>query len=189
MAKEKTLADFGGDQVAFAKYQQELEGSNSPKTSTLEHIVPEVKKITGILSVVSEAPINFKSGSSGRFLVIDENQVLISEALYLTNKNYLVRGTSVTIECEQRIAEKTEYLDTNPASKTLGQWLKHRNSGLGFQRVLASNEENAIAKASLSVKAEVSVKARIEMLTKVKEAIGDDSTALGVALSGAFNGL
>ena len=189
MAKEKTLQDFGGDQVAFAKYQEELKASSSGSPKPTEDLLPSVKKIIGILSVVSDNHIAFRSGSSGRFLVVNEEQILISEALFQSNKNYLVRGTQVTLECEERIADKTGYVDTNPASKTVGQYLKHKNSGLGFIKVLASNEENAIAKSAMSVKAEVSVTARLQMMAEIKKTIGDDSTALGVALSGAFNGL
>ena len=188
MAKEKTLQDFGGDEVAFAKYQEELKGtgSNSPKNE----VHPAKETLKGVVISISDEPIKFKNGKYGRFLNIsgEDQNILLSEQLYLSNQAYLKKGLRVECEVEKRVEGVTGYTDTNPESKTFGKWVLHTSSGIGFNKVKL-NEEQAIASATMSLKTENSVQARKDLAKTVQSLVGDNPLAMATALQGIFAGI
>ena len=194
MAKLKTLADFGGDQTAYDKYLQDNAGSANASTG---QVAPKRNRIKGLILGISDKAIKFQNGNFGRFLTVagESAQILISEALFQSNANYLRKGMEVDVEVEERIGGTTGYIDSNKSNKTAGQWVLHNSSGLGFVRVvLTEGEAQKIAaqedvRLSLENKYGAREQSIGKVIDKVSTAIGDNKEALGVALAGAFNAL
>ena len=184
---EKTLKDFGGDNEAFLKYLAEEEAKSALKSTPRKSGVfasPERVVVEGVLEVVSDKPINFKT-SAGRFLEIGGKTVLISEALFQSNMNILKKGSHVKVECESRIKDVTGYPSVR-GSEVLDT--KHTSTGFGFTRLLSS-DENAIQAATLRMKYAEAVKAKGNLADILMDKLNkaENPQAAAVMLAGFAN--
>lgn len=124
---EKPLEKDFTSKEEFAKAMlayNKLNPVDSKKLSKFD--APKVVELSGAITQISENAIK---GTNGAFRVAtmqSGDRFVVSETLFESNKSLLQLGNVIDVKCEQRIANKTGYIDSK------GNEQPHGKDGLGF---------------------------------------------------------
>lgn len=174
---EKPLEKDFTSKEEFAKAMlayNKLNPVDSKKLSKFD--APKVVELSGAITQISENAIK---GTNGAFRVAtmqSGDRFVVSETLFESNKSLLQLGNVIDVKCEQRIANKTGYIDSK------GNEQPHGKDGLGFisasfepeflKGLSKSNKEVATKQAEIDGAVESVSKAIASASDKDKEIVG-----------------
>jgi len=179
-----------GNPTQVPSPQDVLNGFDSDGTPRSENSSKSLPKEVLLQGRITRCNPVERAGKSTYYLVGVTNadgtikDMIVSQAAYLSNVEVLTIGQDVSVTCEEHFAGKTTWLN-----KETGKHVPHNNSGLAFRNVNLSLEA-AVRKQEARETAELS-KQRLAnadaMAGIIAKTLGGDTTAIGVALAGAFN--
>jgi len=166
-----------------------FDSDGTPRSGNSSKSLPKEVLVQGLITRLNEYESKDKSGSKYHVLGVTNadgtiKEMIVSDLALSSNKQVLIAGQSVSITCEENVAGKTTW-----SNKNTGEHGIHNSSGLVFKNVNLSLDA-AVRKLETSETAELS-KQRLAnadaMAGIIAKTLGGDTTAIGVALAGAFN--